>query len=153
MGKSLLFDHDGIGRKPGNEIKAMNLAISSARSVSENFTSGSKPQDTFQVLCTRASHLLFLSKTYALTCYWLLCVKFIQLSTLTFMTLSTYETWLEFSPVGSNCQFDLVPMIVTTDAGTRGYSCCVKLHWHLTSCLSLHKFDIKNFKKLKEQIK
>ena len=34
----------------------------------------------------------------------------------------------------------LVPMIVTTGAGTRGYNSCVELHWRL----SLRKFYIKN---------
>ena len=41
----------------------------------------------------------------------------------------------------------LVPMIVTTGAGTRGHNYCVELHWHL----SFHKFDVKNFSDRKKK--
>ena len=44
------------------------------------------------------------------------------------------------------CWAKLVPIIVTTGAGNRGYNHCVELHWHL----SVYKFNIKRLFKQKK---
>ena len=43
-----------------------------------------------------------------------------------------------FFSLGVQYLLNLVPMIVTTGAGTRGYNYYVELHW----LLSFHKFDV-----------